>query len=230
MTNAWIAQRLKHIGKPKKGLAAALGIEAPRVSEMLADERNIRADEIEMVADYLQMGVTDLLASLRAGKDVSVAAPMIRVRVIGNVQAGHFAEATEIQEDDQEIVDVPRPDGHPRYFGLRVKGESMNLEYPEGSLLICVPIGDYDQAVEGGDHVICRQQNDAGQVEATVKEVVIDDNGQWWLWPRSSRPEHQTPIKLPRHIEGDIAAAPDIELAAIVVADYRVRNKKMRVR
>ena len=153
-------------------------------------------------------------------------ADIITLFVRGAVQAGHWTEAMEWPADEWQKISLPRPDGHRSYFGLRVKGPSMNLVYPEGTILVCVPFHDYDHGLEEGDHVIV-QRWQAGQVEATVKELRASPDGSIWLWPRSDHPEHQTPILLPKngrdHAEYD--GSDEIRVVAIVVADYRVRKR-----
>ncbi len=152
---------------------------------------------------------------------------IITIRVRGAVQAGHWAEAMEWPVDDWQKVSLPRPDGHRSYFGLRVRGPSMNQVYPDGTILVCVPFHDYDHGLEDGDHVIV-QRWQSGQVEATVKELRHGPEGAVWLWPRSDHPEHQAPIALPHngqdHPEYD--GTDEIRVVAVVVADYRVRNRK----
>lgn len=159
-----------------------------------------------------------------------VAVNAITIDVRGSVQAGHWTEAVEWPQGEWEYVTVPRPPAHKSYFGLKVKGPSMNKEYPEGTILVCVPIWDYRQAVESGDHVIVRRRNGDGRSEATVKELVIDEDGRYWLWPRSNHPEHQQPIEVPAANveEHDAEDEDEIRVTAIVVADYRIRQRRKR--
>lgn len=161
-------------------------------------------------------------------------ANMISLHVRGAVQAGHWAAAMEWPVDDWQKITLPRPDGHRSYFGLKVNGPSMNLVYPEGTILVCVPIMDYDHALDDGDHVIV-QRWESGEVEATVKEMRHTGDGAVWLWPRSDHPEHQAPIELPpaahpANDAGDINQSNTIQIVAVVVADYRVRTRKPRPR
>lgn len=150
----------------------------------------------------------------------------ITIQVRGAVQAGHWAEAIEWTQDEWEVVRVPRPDGHKSYFGLVVKGPSMNQVYPEGTILVCVPMMHYDHALAEEDHVIVQRRAESGLVEATVKEIRSDTEGRIWLWPKSSHPEHQAPIELPRPDASipDAAGADEVQIVAVVVADYRVRK------
>jgi SOS-response transcriptional repressor LexA len=151
----------------------------------------------------------------------------INIHVRGAVQAGYFTEAMEWPRDDWENISLPRPDGHKSYFGLRVKGPSMNLIYPEDTILVCVPMYDYHDMLENGDHVIV-QRWDAGMVEATVKELKRTEDGSTWLWPRSDHPEYQMPIALPANNgnHSDYMGSNDIRVVAVVVADYRVRRRR----
>ncbi len=155
-----------------------------------------------------------------------VAANTVTINMRGVVQAGQWSEAMERPAKDWQKITLPRPGGHKSYFGLRVKGPSMNQVYPEGTILVCVPFHDYGYGLEEGDHVIV-QRWDAGQVEATVKELRKSPEGNIWLWPRSDHPKHQTPIALPRNSENhpEYDGSNEIRVAAIVVADYRVRTR-----
>ena len=51
-----------------------------------------------------------------------------------------------------------------------------------------------------------------------------------WLWPRSNHPEHQQPIEVPAANveEYDAEGGDEIEVTAIVVADYRIRQRRKR--
>lgn len=150
----------------------------------------------------------------------------ISIQVRGAVQAGHWAEAIEWPRDEWDVVRVPRPDGHKSYFGLLVKGPSMNQVYPEDTILVCVPMMHYDHALSEEDHVIVQRRAESGLVEATVKEIRSDSEGRIWLWPKSTHPEYQSPIELPRPDASipDAAGADDVRIVAVVVADYRVRK------
>lgn len=93
----------------------------------------------------------------------------------------------------------------------------MNLEYPEGSIVVWVDQLDFRPAAHE-DHVIVYSYAKDDAIEATVKELRIVD-GKSWLWPRSSDPAHQAPV--------DLASPPTsikrIEIKGIVLGGYRPR-------
>ena len=139
--------------------------------------------------------------------------------VSGSVEAGAFHEAVEWDRSRWYPVDVPVPERFRRRArALEVRGESMNLEYRSGAIVIWVDYLDY-RPPRHEDHVIVYAYRDDGEIEATVKELRVDDNGKRWIWPRSNKPEHQQPIEVdepPPHIKL-------IEIKGIVIGDYRQR-------
>ena len=231
---------LEITGWSKAKLAKEAGMAATTISRFLnfdvkhAPTLNTMA-KVDAAVERFIRAVPDPKESIRLlllyqgfGAVQAVADGMITIKVRGEVQAGHWSEASEWLPEDQETVTLPRPDSHRAYFGLRVRGPSMDMVYPEGTILVCVGLHDYDHVLENEDHVIV-QRWDGDLVEATVKELRKDQDGRYWLWPRSTHPEHQTPIAVPSNVVAgeDDGNATDIVITAIVVADYRVRRKSL---
>ena len=139
--------------------------------------------------------------------------------VSGSVEAGAFHEAVEWDRSRWYAVDVPVPDRFRRRAkALEVRGFSMDLEYRPGAVVIWVDFLDY-RPPRHEDHVIVYASHADGKIEATVKELRIDEDGKRWLWPRSTKPEHQQPIDVDNPPEGVTA----IEIKGIVIGDYRPR-------
>lgn len=139
--------------------------------------------------------------------------------VVGYVEAGSFREAVEWDRSRWYSVDVPVPDRFRRVAkALEIRGFSMDLEYRPGSIVIWVDFLDY-RPPRHEDHVIVYSHRTDGQIEATIKELRVDDDGRRWLWPRSTKPEHQLPID-PESPPTDIES---VEIKGIVIGDYRPR-------
>lgn len=139
--------------------------------------------------------------------------------VSGFVEAGEFKEAVEWDRSRWYAVDVPVPERFRRLAkALEVRGSSMDLEYRPGSVVIWVDFLDF-RPPRHEDHVIVYSHRSDGAIEATVKELRVDDAGKRWLWPRSSKPEFQAPVDADNPPE-DIAS---IEIKGIVIGDYRPR-------
>lgn len=145
------------------------------------------------------------------------------VQVVGEVAAGEWVDAIEWPPADRFEVQVPIDPAFStvRRFGLRVKGTSMNREYPEKSVVICVDFRELDERPKTGDHVVVYTHRPDGLIEATVKEFQEDERGQFWLWPRSDDPLYQAPTQIPP--DGKAANGTRIEIVALVIGSYRKR-------
>lgn len=123
-----------------------------------------------------------------------------RLIVVGEVAAGVFKTALEWPVNEQfafSLPPIPIFEGC-RKFGLIVRGESMNQLYKPGTILICVKFIDLERDPQDGEKVIVERTDKHGMTEATVKEYRIQ-NGEAWLWPKSTAPEFQTPWRVADH-------------------------------
>jgi transcriptional regulator with XRE-family HTH domain len=141
-----------------------------------------------------------------------------RFEVRGVVAAGVWAAAYELPEEERAFYSggthVDAPEG--ARFGLVAKGASMNLVYPSGTILDCVQIEAFGQ-LKSGSRVIVERRRYDGDVEATVKEYVIGEDGREWLVPRSSDPAFQTAISA----NDPGPEISEIKVIAVVVGSYR---------
>lgn len=146
-------------------------------------------------------------------------APLLRVKVVGDVQAGTWKTALEWPEPEQyEIMVSPPKVPVGQRYGLVVRGPSMNRIYPDGTTLVCVPLIDFYRELRSGDKVVV-ERYDGDVAEATVKELHQDDEGRLWLWPRSDHPEHQAPIPAPA--DHDENQDNGIRIAGVVIQSVR---------
>jgi repressor LexA len=121
------------------------------------------------------------------------------IYVLGSVQAGNWKQAVEWPSDEWIPLSIPMDPRHQnaKRFALQVRGKSMDLLYPSGTILICARYNDINVHPTTGDKVIClRRDKETDGYEATVKEYQATDDGRVILWPRSSQPEFQFPIVL----------------------------------
>ena len=153
----------------EKGLRAAdvsrgTGISTATLSEWKKRKYIPKADKMERVADFLGVPI----AYFYGVADVSVLEPeTVKIKVLGTVPAGVPIEAVEDIIGEEEISMKLAQTGE--FFGLRIKGDSM------------------EPRIFHGDTVIVRQQDDVdnGDVaivmingsDATCKKVEKHDNG-----------------------------------------------------
>lgn len=144
---------------------------------------------------------------------VSSALPSRPLKVIAAVQAGAW-QAAEEWGMLQYTVTVPVPPQWAAYdlVGIEVRGPSMDRIFPPGTVLVCVSYVDLGREPRHGERVIA-QRFRGSDVEATCKEYRRDGDGVIRLWPLSSHPDHQAPVRL---LDG--AGAEEIRVTHRVVA------------
>ena len=164
--------RLKELrtqmGISQEKLADMLGITKPAVSHY---ERGIRKPDLDMLtalcdifnvsSDYL-VGNTDVTLRFLNSSDIGrLANGSVRIPVLGYVAAGIPIDAIEDIVDWEEITPSMAASG--KYFGLRIKGSSMEPRIVEGDTVIVRSQSDADS----GDVVIVQVNGD----QATCKRL-----------------------------------------------------------
>lgn len=142
----------------------------------------------------------------------SVSLPLATVPVLGNVQAGAWAE---VEGETIEVKQFAPPDAtHPVSWQVayRVEGNSLNVTTPPGSILICVDLIKSGIRIEDNDLVIVERTRFNGQMmERTAKRARKVISG-WELWPESTDPAHQEPLRVDEGHESD-----EVRIAAKVL-------------
>lgn len=120
----WIREGLKKPGKTQSGLAKALGRYPSAVTSLLKGERDLKAREIAIVAEYLET-------------EPPTDASPVAVPIMGYVGAGASVEPDfeQVPPEGLDTVDLPFPvpDG---LIGLQVRGDSMLPRYDDGDVIL----------------------------------------------------------------------------------------------
>ena len=122
-----------------------------------------RIDKIEMMANYFGIEKSDLIED----ETNTIKASSILIPVLGRVQAGLPIEAVENIIDYEEIPGEMASQGE--YFGLQIKGESMEPKFSEGDVVIVKKQPDIESGQVG---IIIVNGTDA-----TIKRVVKHGEG-----------------------------------------------------
>lgn len=192
-------------------LSLKVGKSPTLVKDLLEKTDDTKLSTLYKLAAALDVDPSDLIHG-----DIEPLPAGPKIYLKGEVAAGAWLDAFEWPHDDWQAM-TGRPDvlADPQHrFFLRVKGDSMDQVYPDGSLIECVNTFARIEPKPGRNVVILRTRSDQ-RVEATVKEMVEID-GKMWFVPRSSNPAHQA-------FSVD-AVDPDIEemrIAAVVVSSVR---------
>jgi SOS-response transcriptional repressor LexA len=165
---------------------------------------------------YAKLARTAEVPSWKISGDQPEAPSPTSIWVAGHVEAGIWREAVEWDQSDWYSVDVPVAQRfRGRAKALEVRGNSMNIEYPSGSIATWIDMLDFRPPQDGDDVVVYMTRYD-GMIEATLKRYRVLD-GKVWLWPDSTDPLHQTPVNV--EAPGDDIA--EIVVKGIVTGSYR---------
>lgn len=202
----------KRQGVAQRVIAERLGVSVPQVSRWETGEDSIPSKRLSAIADAYGAPLSELVAHTDG---ILPLGPTLAVK--GEVAAGIWREAFEWGQTEW-LSFTGRPDLNGSLsdrFGLRVHGESMNLVYPHGSIVECLSLSA-GGTITSGKRVIVVRENEAGEIEATVKEYVDRDGGAY-LWPRSTHPDFQQPWPVNEAIPGITR----LTIVATVVASIR---------
>ena len=165
-----------------------------------------KVGKLTVLAEVLQVPLTYLTDALGAEPDEGDRLPAVlervsttRVPVRGVLQAGLWQSDFESYDVDRvEYVDIGVDHRFPgvERSAFRVRGDSMDRLYPEGTIVIVATYGDLGMSPADGDKVVVIRDVDGNQ-EATIKQLEIRDGRTAALWPRSSNPQHSAAIILP---------------------------------
>lgn len=211
----------KSLGLNQSAFARLIGADQSTVSRWESDRGVPDPEFLLKLANLANTSVNDFLGEVElypiAVEDI---------RVIGKVEAGTWGEALEWQPDQQFAISV---EPHPafqsmRKYGLKVVGPSMNLEYPDGTLIICVDLAESRHRLQSGDHVVVERRKPSGLIEVTVKEYSLQPDGSEWAIPRSTDPRYSAPYRLAPPTNGENAE--EIRVLSLVIGSYRHRTTK----
>ena len=179
-----INKYMKKSNMTRKDLSKKLGVGYTTVTDWVNGVSYPRIDKIEMMSNLWNIQKSDLVEdSTRIVHDVT---PTINIPVVNSVSAGM---PTYNETDVIDYISVMNTSikNDKEYFGLIVSGDSMDLEFKDGDIVVV----EKDAQVENGDIAVVAVNG----YDATVKRIKRDyDKNILILLPESSNREHQAQI------------------------------------
>lgn len=199
-----VSMRASELDLSERGVCVAAGLNPGALRQIRKGRtRSLTGDNLLKLAEALKVPMDWLVGRIdeRAWIESTEAGSFDLVDVVGSVQAGAWREAEEYGYAEIERITVPIDDRYKfiKRRGLKVVGNSMDLVYPEGSIIFCVRFQDLNRPPRSGEKVLIQRRRDYGSLyETTVKQLIIKTDAIF-LEPRSSDPRHK-PIILPRNV------------------------------
>lgn len=205
-------------GLSQEALGELSGMTGAQISRLENAKRRLKTEDLRRIAVALGVPWQELLGDLQlpALQRRRLSSVMVR----GRVEAGVWQESVEWPPEDWYPITVPETDefsGVEKY-AVEIRGRSMDKIFPDGSIAICVPIYAFNREIPSGAVVHVQRSRIDGGFESTLKEYVVEPDGRIYLWPRSTDPDHQAPIRY------DDRADAVVQIRGIVVGDYRPAN------
>lgn len=185
--------------------------------------RSPSAENLGKLAAVLKTSVEELQAGALRRTPAPEEPPIVDVtglRVVSDVAAGAWHEVMHLEEhEEKETIAAARDPRFPRakQYALRVRGDSMDLDYPDGSYVTCVDFWDAGLPIRDGQVLHIERSKDGGQlIEVTIKAVETID-GKVYLTPRSKNAKWK-----PFLIDGDEATT--VLVKGIVTGGWSPRD------
>lgn len=145
-------------GFSQKQVALSLGVSAPTVSEWESGKKNPNAANLQKLSALY--GVTTDYLLERSATEPKSKFKGVRIPVLGSVPAGIPMEAIEDIVDYEEIDEALAATGE--FFGLRIRGDSMEPRMVEGDVVIVrlqddVDSGDTAIVLVNGNEATCKK-------------------------------------------------------------------------
>lgn len=186
--------RIKYLREEKgvyqKDLAELLGVSVPAINYYENEKRAIDTKTAEKLADFFDVSIDYLLCKSSVRKNNLIKEVATKIPVVGKISAGLPILATENIESYEYAPSIYIKEGF-EYFYLRVNGDSMNLKFNDGDLLL----------VQKQDNL---ENDEIGVIlvdgmDATVKKYKYE-NGLVILSPMSTNTDHIVQIYNPKDI------------------------------
>jgi len=149
---------------------------------------------------------------------------VVQLPVRGETAAGKWLEFDDLDTElYPPILAIAGRYPVEEQFVYRVSGPSMDkARIFDGDFVICVPYWHVRTAPTPGDLVVVERKR--GPVfERTIKELQMAGD-EYELWPRSTDPRFQSPIKVPKNHDLLEEDGTTIEIVGLVIATYVART------
>ena len=212
--------------------AEAMGVSADTYTQHENGTRGFPANRAQKYATFFRTTPERLLygrgdsiptTELSPSRNDALTRPALAfLRVRHTAQAGMWFEADVVSqvEDETEYPVV----SHPQLKGVeqwleRVVGDSMNLFFPEGSIVhVASTIAMHHEPLQD-QHVIVERIRAGGHLrERSIKQVNLIPGGIE-LWPRSTNPKWSEPLKVTE--DTDTPEAVTVQIVGLVIGRYQ---------
>ena len=166
-------------GKTQLEIAKSIGVSPQTFNTWCKGIAIPRMGKVQSLADYFRINKSDLIEEKTEKTHANTQqATAVVIPVLGRVAAGIPLTAAEYIIDTEEIPQAMAADGE--YFGLQVKGDSMEPKISNGDVVIARKQSDADSGdlvialINGDDAVVKRLKKYAGGIALISSNPAYD--------------------------------------------------------
>lgn len=186
-------KKLREVRKAKgfslEKLAESVGISTAQISRFESEKREPRLKEIGIIADTLNVDVSEIYPELISAKETADGPHDIKnVPVVGFTQAGVWTEFESFEDDGfhgEQIPHVPGKWSKLQQYAFKVRGNSMDADRIfDGDFVVVVNYFEARSDIVDGDRVVIERVRNSA-TERTIKQIEIKGK-EVHFCPRSS--------------------------------------------
>lgn len=184
-TYADVAERVRKIAA-RRGDNNRAKVHEVTINRLATGAARLTQEWMELLAEVYGVQATEIISAPNAGN-------LRRVRVVCALEAGNWRKTPDLPEEEQHDVMIPDElalAAATFYSGI-IKGPGSNLRYSPNSIAILSKIEQKPGEIEVGKRYHVRASRPDGLIEDSLKLLVQDSAGKYWLRPESDHPEHQ---------------------------------------
>lgn len=212
-----------------EGLSKAAGGKRDLVRDLLrGSNKNPSADVVVGLARAMKRDLKEFIKGPAPSPSPPAGSPpTITKKVIGAVAGGVWLEQTQWPEEEQYEVDVPvlhGPEARLERFVVELRGPSMDVTIPPGSILDCIRVPFNNVDYQPGDLVIVeRHAHDL--TEMTCKRLARGPEG-WELHAESTKPRFRDEVIKVGDPDPDQHTDNDVRVIGIVLEARQLHRRR----
>ena len=186
----WIKEGLAEPGKSQRGLAEYLHVDPSVISKIVSGKRQLKAAEVEKIAEYLSSEVVHSYQPAGGSMVKSTSPSRGTLPILGGAVGG-----TEglFMDNGQALGYTPTPgqlEGVEGAYAVYMFGESMLDRFQPGEILQINPV----KPIAQGNDVCVTLQGDAGDMEYIIKRYISRSAKRIKLLQLNPRRELEFPV------------------------------------
>lgn len=202
----WLRAICKRTGLTPTQLARESGLPPATINRFLNNTigapKNLNATTISRVRDAAErlIGPSDPITDVSSTtSDLGNDRWAVRsVEVIGGIAMLRCADEWKADQKYRLPIPISVEYAHLFVVAFEVQDQSIDLYYPQGSVVTCVPYAEMGRAPYSGERVVVHRARENG-TEVSIRQYFVDENEEAWLLTRSQSPEYSDNLRLGKH-------------------------------